>query len=264
MEEAPPLGLHPAPRPRACARRRPRSGGRRRWRERAEQQRRRRSCAARRGAGRARRGRGGRGGRAARRRALARPALVGSREQLRGDALDLLVRRVAPAGAKQERRLVAGGADEHRDRRAARPAPRAARPAAAGVAASASAAPARARATRPRAAAPRGAATISSAGASRVTRRRSCASGPALRIVAPPRAAAASAGSRARTSRPRRARRAGRRRWPRPPTGRPASPAPDRRRTPRSRAHPLQHGDVVEQPPVAEGASRASRAGRRT
>ncbi len=44
-----------------------------------------------------------------------RPALRRLGEQMRAEPLHVLVRRVAAAGAKQERRLIARRADEHRD-----------------------------------------------------------------------------------------------------------------------------------------------------
>ncbi len=209
-----------------------------------------------------RRGRSGRGGRgrpprarsrAQRSRGLARTGCAVS-------ARDLLVGRVAAAGAQQERRLVARRADEHRDVEPRVRARRAAR-----------------RAARRRASA---------------ARRRACRAHSPSRSSASwrrrrPRPALARSTARARSQRARRGgslRGLGQRRRvqdrlreqalrgrgdeqvgdaaPRPPTGRRASRAPGRRRTRAiSRCTHSSAASMVEQAPVAERASRASRAG---
>ena len=239
-------------RPRGCARRRRRSGARPRWRERAEQQRH---------VDRVQRAepRVGRrvvdaeavhapagGG------ALARPALGRLAEEVRGE-------RARPARRTPRGRRCAAGTSPRRawcrrapGRRAARPARRAARPAAARR--RASAAPRRAcRATRPRAAAPRGARRPPRPASARVDAevvlpararaRVGCAasgSGGECRIARANRPSAAGETSRSATH-------AAPADWP---------PSVTARGVAAERAdlalHPLEHRELVEQPPVPE------------
>ena len=199
MQEPPPLATASRPTAPASRRRRPRSAGRHRWSQRCRTAAAHRSCAARRGADPARRDRSGTD--APRRRAAARSRAhcwVGSVNRRAVRSPHLVVGRVAPAGAQQERRLVARRAGEHRDldprrgrlerrHRQQRRVERRQRGAAA------------CRATRSSPSSASWRATISSGG--RLARDTEVAtpSGTAAPGRRRPRAAAASAGSRART-----------------------------------------------------------------